>query len=291
MKRQFRIAVQIDVELFDIRVDRIDLRCADAIARTGRLRRCAVDEQQCRDQKAEIDAVHDFPSKQCRLQPAASDRSSRSESQQLPKPHSCGPIVIRRHPRNRGYVQDMNENEQVISLLTRIEENQRKALEAQEKHLAVAQAQLDRSNQDHSGQKPCGITRQAARTHVRPLSGRLRRTSASGRGFVQTRYMHFAYVNLVKFTTEEYSLGIEPTVFYSAASDLGAHGSFRSSARPIADFRFDPQRTVAGSNPGVSLNVATRPHRGTSENIRPSSHVFPPLGPVASSSRIAVRQS
>ena len=44
-------------------------------------------------------------------------------------------------------MQDMNENEQVISLLTRIEENQRKALEAQEKHLAVAQAQLDRSNQ------------------------------------------------------------------------------------------------------------------------------------------------
>ena len=64
----------------------------------------------------------------------------------MPKAHSCGPIVIRRHPRNRGYVQDMNENEQVISLLTRMEENQRKALEAQEKHLAVAQAQLDRSN-------------------------------------------------------------------------------------------------------------------------------------------------
>ena len=41
----------------------------------------------------------------------------------------------------------MNENEQVISLLTSIEENQRKALEAQEKHLALAQAQLDRSNQ------------------------------------------------------------------------------------------------------------------------------------------------
>jgi invasion protein IalB len=41
----------------------------------------------------------------------------------------------------------MNENEQVISLLTRMEENQRKALEAQEKHLALAQVQLDRSNQ------------------------------------------------------------------------------------------------------------------------------------------------
>jgi len=41
----------------------------------------------------------------------------------------------------------MNENEQMTSLLRRIEENQRKALEAQEKHLALAQAQLDRSNQ------------------------------------------------------------------------------------------------------------------------------------------------
>ncbi len=41
----------------------------------------------------------------------------------------------------------MNENEQVISLLARIEENQRNALEIQEKHLALAQAQLDRSNQ------------------------------------------------------------------------------------------------------------------------------------------------
>ena len=40
----------------------------------------------------------------------------------------------------------MNENDQIIALLTRIEENQRKALETQEKHLALAQAQLDRSN-------------------------------------------------------------------------------------------------------------------------------------------------
>ena len=44
-------------------------------------------------------------------------------------------------------VQGMNENEQIISLLTHIEENQRKSLETQEKHLALAQAQLDRSNQ------------------------------------------------------------------------------------------------------------------------------------------------
>ena len=40
----------------------------------------------------------------------------------------------------------MSDNDLLISLLTRIEENQRRALEAQEKHLAVAQAQLDRSN-------------------------------------------------------------------------------------------------------------------------------------------------
>jgi hypothetical protein len=40
MKLQFRILVQIDVELLDIRIDRIDLRRADAIARARRLRRC-----------------------------------------------------------------------------------------------------------------------------------------------------------------------------------------------------------------------------------------------------------
>jgi len=41
----------------------------------------------------------------------------------------------------------MNEDPQIVALLTRIEENQHKALDAQEKHLALAQAQLDRSNQ------------------------------------------------------------------------------------------------------------------------------------------------
>jgi len=40
----------------------------------------------------------------------------------------------------------MSDNDQIISLLTRIDENQRKALETQENHLALAQAQLDRSN-------------------------------------------------------------------------------------------------------------------------------------------------
>ena len=39
-----------------------------------------------------------------------------------------------------------SENDQIVSLLTRIEENQRKALETLERHLALAQAQLDRSN-------------------------------------------------------------------------------------------------------------------------------------------------
>jgi hypothetical protein len=40
----------------------------------------------------------------------------------------------------------MNHNERIVDLLARIEENQRKALDAQEKHLQLAQAQLDRSN-------------------------------------------------------------------------------------------------------------------------------------------------
>jgi t-SNARE complex subunit (syntaxin) len=53
----------------------------------------------------------------------------------------------------------MNENEQVISLLSRIEENQRKALETQEKHLALAQTQLDRSNQ--TIQESVGLQRTA----------------------------------------------------------------------------------------------------------------------------------
>ena len=40
----------------------------------------------------------------------------------------------------------MTENDGITELLTRIEENQRKALEAQQQHLQIAQAQLDRSN-------------------------------------------------------------------------------------------------------------------------------------------------
>jgi len=40
----------------------------------------------------------------------------------------------------------MNNDERIIDLLGRIESNQRTALEAQQRHLEIAQAQLDRSN-------------------------------------------------------------------------------------------------------------------------------------------------
>ena len=41
----------------------------------------------------------------------------------------------------------MDSRDEIIEQLKRIEQNQLKALEAQEKHLALAQAQLERSNQ------------------------------------------------------------------------------------------------------------------------------------------------
>jgi hypothetical protein len=40
----------------------------------------------------------------------------------------------------------VEQHDQIIELLKRIEQNQEKALQAQEKHLALAQAQLERSN-------------------------------------------------------------------------------------------------------------------------------------------------
>lgn len=40
----------------------------------------------------------------------------------------------------------MSENEEIISLLTRIEENQRKALAVQQRQLEMAQAQLERTD-------------------------------------------------------------------------------------------------------------------------------------------------
>ena len=41
----------------------------------------------------------------------------------------------------------MERHDEIIELLKRIEQNQEKALQTQEKHLALAQAQLERSNQ------------------------------------------------------------------------------------------------------------------------------------------------
>ena len=42
----------------------------------------------------------------------------------------------------------MEQHDQIIELLKRIEQNQEKALQAQEKHLALAQAQLERSSRN-----------------------------------------------------------------------------------------------------------------------------------------------
>jgi formate dehydrogenase maturation protein FdhE len=41
----------------------------------------------------------------------------------------------------------VEQDDEIIGLLKQIEHNQSRALEAQEKHLSLAQAQLDRSNQ------------------------------------------------------------------------------------------------------------------------------------------------
>jgi hypothetical protein len=60
-----------------------------------------------------------------------------------------------------GFVQ---EHEQIIELLQRIEQNQEKALQAQEKHLSLAQAQIERSAQtmkESMESQRLGIARQA----------------------------------------------------------------------------------------------------------------------------------
>ena len=44
----------------------------------------------------------------------------------------------------------MQQHDQIIELLARIEQNQIKALQAQEEHLALARAQLERSNRNIS---------------------------------------------------------------------------------------------------------------------------------------------
>jgi len=57
----------------------------------------------------------------------------------------------------------MSDDDRIIPLLERIEENQRKALAAQEKHLALAQAQLERSNttiQESIGLQRASVARQ-----------------------------------------------------------------------------------------------------------------------------------
>jgi hypothetical protein len=41
----------------------------------------------------------------------------------------------------------LERHDEIVGLLERIERNQQKALQAQEQHLAIAQAQLERSNQ------------------------------------------------------------------------------------------------------------------------------------------------
>ena len=58
----------------------------------------------------------------------------------------------------------MSENERIIELLTRMEDNQRKALEAHNRHVQIAQAQLDRSNttiQESIELQRIALTRQA----------------------------------------------------------------------------------------------------------------------------------
>ena len=69
----------------------------------------------------------------------------------------------------------MSDNDRIIDLLTRIEENQRKALESQQQHLQIAQAQLDRSNrtiQESIDLQRTAVSRQAQITKlVFPLIG------------------------------------------------------------------------------------------------------------------------
>jgi hypothetical protein len=69
----------------------------------------------------------------------------------------------------------MSDDDRIIELLTRVEENQRKALEAQQQHLQIAQAHLDRSNktiQDSIELQRTAVARQAQIIkYVTPLIG------------------------------------------------------------------------------------------------------------------------
>ena len=67
----------------------------------------------------------------------------------------------------------MSDNDRIIALLTNIEANQRTALEAQQQHLRIAQAQLERSNttiQESIELQRAAVSRQANLTRfVVPL--------------------------------------------------------------------------------------------------------------------------
>jgi VIT1/CCC1 family predicted Fe2+/Mn2+ transporter len=71
----------------------------------------------------------------------------------------------------------MADSDRIIELLTRIEENQRKALETQRQHVQIAQAQLDRSNntiQESIELQRTAVARQAQiAKFVLPLIGAL----------------------------------------------------------------------------------------------------------------------
>jgi hypothetical protein len=63
----------------------------------------------------------------------------------------------------------MKEDDRIIELLVRIEENQRRGLEAQQQHLQIAQAQLERSNksiQESIGLQRAAVSRQAQITKI-----------------------------------------------------------------------------------------------------------------------------
>jgi hypothetical protein len=63
----------------------------------------------------------------------------------------------------------MAENDRIVDLLARIEENQRKALELQQQHLQIAQAQLERSNktiQESIELQRVAVLRQARVTRI-----------------------------------------------------------------------------------------------------------------------------
>jgi len=69
----------------------------------------------------------------------------------------------------------MSDSDRIVEILTRMEENQRRALEAQQEHLRIAHAQLERSNttiQESIELQRVAVARQARVTRlVLPLIG------------------------------------------------------------------------------------------------------------------------